>query len=96
MEWSSEDATIATVDNGVVTAKKIGTTNIVVKSKANASVSATCKVTVKDNVILSNVSAKHEFVLFEQNRAKDEKNDDREAVIDHGDPDVSQRLVWLR
>ena len=81
VEWSSEDATIATVDNGVVTAKKIGTTNIVVKSKANASVSATCKVTVKDNVILSNVSAKHEFVLFEQNRAKDEKNDD--GFYDH-------------
>ncbi len=81
VEWSSEDATIASVDNGVVTAKKIGTTNIVVKSKANASISATCKVTVKDNVILSNVSAKHEFVLFEQNRAKDEKNDD--GFYDH-------------
>ena len=81
VEWSSEDATIASIDNGVVTAKKIGTTNIVVKSKANASISATCKVTVKDNVILSNVSAKHEFVLFEQNRAKDEKNDD--GFYDH-------------
>ena len=81
VEWSSEDATIASVDNGVVAAKKIGTTNIVVKSKANASISATCKVTVKDNVILSNVSAKHEFVLFEQNRAKDEKNDD--GFYDH-------------
>ncbi|MEE3440555.1 Ig-like domain-containing protein, partial [Ruminococcus sp.] len=70
VEWSSDDDTIASVDNGVVTAKKIGVANITVKSKKNASISATCKVTVKDNVILSNVSAKHEFVLFEQNRAK--------------------------
>lgn len=81
VEWSSDDATIASVDNGVVTAKKIGVANITVKSKKNASISATCKVTVKDNVILSNVSAKHEFVLFEQNRAKDEKNDD--GFYDH-------------
>ena len=81
VEWSSDDATIASVDNGVVTAKKIGVANITVKSKKNASISATCKVTVKDNVILSNVSAKHEFVLFEQNRTKDEKNDD--GFYDH-------------
>ena len=81
VEWSSDDDTIASVDNGVVTAKKIGVANITVKSKKNASISATCKVTVKDNVILSNVSAKHEFVLFEQNRAKDEKNDD--GFYDH-------------
>ena len=81
VEWSSDDATVASVDNGVVTAKKIGTANITVKSKNNSSISATCRVTVKDNVILSNVSAKHEFVLFEQNRAKDEKNDD--GFYDH-------------
>ena len=81
VEWSSDDATIASVENGVVTAKKIGVANITVKSKKNASVSATCKVTVKDNVILSNVSAKHEFVLYEQNKAKDEKNDD--GFYDH-------------
>ena len=81
VEWSSDDATIASVDNGVVTAKKIGVANITVKSKKNASISATCKVTVKDNVILSNVSAKHEFVLYEQNKAKDEKNDD--GFYDH-------------
>ena len=81
VEWSSDDDTIASVDNGVVTAKKIGVANITVKSKKNASISATCKVTVKDNVILSNVSAKHEFVLFEQNRTKDEKNDD--GFYDH-------------
>ncbi len=81
VEWSSDDDTIASVDNGVVTAKKIGVANITVKSKKNASISATCKVTVKDNVILSNVSAKHEFVLFEQNKNKSEANDD--GFYDH-------------
>ena len=81
LEWSSDDATIASVDNGTVTAKKIGVANITVKSKKNASISATCKVTVKDNVILSNVSAKHEFVLFEQNKNKSEANDD--GFYDH-------------
>ena len=39
VEWSSDDATIASVDNGVVTAKKIGVANITVKSKKNASIS---------------------------------------------------------
>ena len=43
VEWSSDDATIASVENGVVTAKKIGVANITVKSKKNASISATCK-----------------------------------------------------
>ena len=81
VEWSTDDATVAIVNNGVVTAKKIGTANITVKSKKNAALTATCKVTVKDNVILSNVSNKHEFVLFDQNKAKDEKNDD--GFYDH-------------
>ena len=74
--WSSDDATVATVENGVVTAKKVGVANIKVEAKNNKAISASCKVTVQDNVILTGVSAKHEFVLFEQNRAKDEKNDD--------------------
>ena len=49
VEWSSDDATIASVENGVVTAKKIGVANITVKSKKNTSISATCKVTVTEN-----------------------------------------------
>ena len=82
--WSSDDENIASVDQtGLVTAKKVGTTNIKVQPKDNGSQLApvTCKVTVKDNVVLSSVSLKHEFVLFEQNRAKDEKNDD--GFYDH-------------
>ena len=82
--WTSDDETIATVDQtGLVTAKKVGTANITCKPKVikdNVSV-GTCQVNVKDNVILTGVSAKHEFVLFEQNRVKDEKNDD--GFYDH-------------
>ena len=77
--WTSSDETVATVDQtGTVTAKKLGSATITCKPKVTGAtnVSATCVITVKDNVILTGVSAKHEFVLFEQNRTKDEKNDD--------------------
>ena len=47
VEWSSSNATIATVDNGVVTAKKAGSAVITAKV---GEVSATCKVTVKQHV----------------------------------------------
>lgn len=45
--WSSSNENIATVKNGVVTAKSKGTTDIVVKSK-NENVEAKCKVIVKE------------------------------------------------
>ena len=77
VEWSSDKADVATVDDtGKVTAKKVGEANIKVASKKNASIFASCKVTVKDNVVLSSVDAKHEFVLFEQNRSRDDSRDD--------------------
>lgn len=47
VDWSSSNETVATVDNGVVTAKKAG--SAVITAKAGA-VSATCKVTVKQHV----------------------------------------------
>lgn len=44
--WASSNTGVATVANGVVTAKLSGTTNITVTSAADASVKATCVVTV--------------------------------------------------
>ena len=44
--WSSSDATVATVDNGTVTAKSEGTAVITVSSEENTEVKATCTVTV--------------------------------------------------
>ena len=79
LDWVSTDSSVATVDQtGLVTAKKVGKATISCGPKVvnGSAVVDTCEVTVTDNVILTGVSAKHEFVLFEQNRAKDEKNDD--------------------
>lgn len=45
--WSSENAEIANVVDGEITANKQGTTNIIAKAK-NENVKAICKVTVKD------------------------------------------------
>ncbi|WP_051212322.1 GH25 family lysozyme [Butyrivibrio fibrisolvens] len=46
--WKSSDESIAVVDKGKVTGKKAGTVKITATSKADASVTATCEVTVKD------------------------------------------------
>ena len=46
--WTSNDEEVATVANGVVTAKKAGTATITAKSTADESKTATCTVTVKD------------------------------------------------
>lgn len=79
--WSSDDASIASVNNGVVTAKKVGKTNIKVTAKNKTSVYATCQVTVVDNVVLSNVAAKDEFVKFSEHKNKDSQSED--GFYDH-------------
>ena len=79
--WSSEDASVASVENGVVTANKIGTTVIKVASQGNAAINASCTVKVVDNVVLSNVDAKHEFVMYNTNKAKDSAGND--GFYDH-------------
>ena len=55
LEWSSSNTSVASVSDGVVTAgSSSGTVTITVKSKSNPSVTATCKVTVKPEIILVN------------------------------------------
>ena len=48
VKWKSSKKSVATIsDDGLVTAKKIGTTTITVTSKANSSISAELTITVK-------------------------------------------------
>ena len=79
--WSSDDPTVASVVNGVVTANKIGSTTIKVASKSNANINASCAVTVTDNVVLTGVSSKAEFVSFENHKNKSSTDDD--GFYDH-------------
>ena len=75
--WVSSDETVASVDQtGLVTALAVGKTTITATSQADSKLVATCQITVVDNVILASVDAKHEFISFEQNKAKDPTRDD--------------------
>ena len=76
VDWSTQNPGVATVDeNGVVTAVELGTTTITATSKASSAIKATCTISVIDNVVLSGVDSKQEFVLFEQHRSVDPNND---------------------
>ena len=48
--WTSSDETVATVKDGVVTAHKVGTANIIVTTTDGSNLSATCKVTVVETL----------------------------------------------
>ena len=74
--WSSNNPAVATVNNGLVTAVKTGDAVITVSSTNNPNINASCNVKVVDNVIVSNVDAKHEFVLFDTNKAKSSSAND--------------------
>ena len=80
--WSSSDDSVVSVsDAGVVTANKVGSATITVASASNSQLTASCSVRVTDNVKLSAVDAKHEFVVYNNNKAKSETGDD--GFYDH-------------
>ena len=79
--WSSEDDSVASVINGVVTANKVGKTTVKVTSAKNNEISASCEVTVTDNVVLSGVDEKHEFTVYTTNKTNSEANDN--GFYDH-------------
>lgn len=51
LAWSSSDTSVATVEDGVVTAIKLGSATITVVSKVNPTKTAACVVTVVDEMI---------------------------------------------
>ena len=81
INWSSSNTAVASVANGVVTANKVGTTVITATSTSNSSITASCTVTVKDNVVLASIDNKAEFVTFEKNRTRSELEAD--GFYDH-------------
>ena len=59
IEWESEDSTVATVENGVVTFRGIGSTTITARCKYKGRpVRATCSVTVTGTYLFNGESAK--------------------------------------
>ena len=76
VSWSSSNANIVSVDsNGVITANATGSATVTATSLFSSSIKASCTISVVDNLVLSSVDAKHEFVLFEQNKSIDPNND---------------------
>ncbi|MDR1082518.1 MAG: Ig-like domain-containing protein, partial [Coriobacteriales bacterium] len=59
LRWSSDDTTIATVANGVVTPKAVGTTTITATAQDGSGVSASCEVTVYQPVTSVDLRSKN-------------------------------------
>ena len=88
--WKSDDENIATVENGKVTAKSVGTTTITV-STDDGDYTATCKVDVTKKSLLSNDSEK-----IDSNESKvQEKKDDTIAPNKLPNAGVSKVIVLI-
>lgn len=53
IQWSSSNTSVASVDNGVVQTKNVGTTTIEVKTTDGSNITATCEVTVEPILVTS-------------------------------------------
>ena len=64
--WTSSDESVATVENGVVTALKVGVVTITATTTDGTNLSASCEVTVKSNgceLVAENIKTLHDRVV---------------------------------
>ena len=63
LKWTSDNEDIATVDNGMITAKKIGTTTITVEAQDGSGIKKTCEVRVEE--VLKDIAKPGNYVKYD-------------------------------
>lgn len=71
LQWSVSDDNIATIQNGVMEGKKVGTVTITVSSKEDPNIKATCEVTVKTYEITKLEFKEQDFIEAELGKTKE-------------------------
>lgn len=85
--WQSSDPAVASVENGTVTAVAAGNANIIATAQDDATVSATCSVTVSQEASL-NLNASAFTMIMDKGTAK------LTATVTHSDGKVDNEASW--
>lgn len=85
--WQSSDPAVASVENGTVTAVAAGNANIIATAQDDATVSATCSVTVSQEASL-HLNASAFTMIMDKGTAK------LTATVTHSDGKVDNEASW--